>query len=102
MSRRKNVAEVSPTKFSREAEVTVDGFVITRGEMIKIRGEYGMRFKFDSLVTNTETGVQWIDCFENHRGQSGCYRSFRVDRIKRIPKRRSSAKVRRRRASTTS
>lgn len=102
MARRRDVAPVAPTKFERQFSIEVDGFPIESGEMIKIKGEYGMRFKFHSLVTNTDTGVQWIDCFENHRGQSGCYRSFRIDRIKRIPKRRTSGKVRRRRTSTTS
>jgi hypothetical protein len=102
MARRK-VEEVSlqPTKFAREGSVTVDNFEINSGDIIKIRGEYGVQFKFHSLVTNTETGVQWIDCFEVHRGQVGTYRSFRVDRIKRIPKRRSKVE-RRRRSSTAS
>lgn len=98
MSRRKaNAYQVQETKFSRETVVEVDGFDIEKGDLIKIRGEYGVRFKFDSLVTNTETGVQWIDCFEVFRGQVGCWRSFRVEKIKRIPKRRSS--VRRRKSN---
>ena len=102
MSRRRDLAVVTPTKFRRLFQIEVDGFTIESGELIKIRGEYGVRFKFHSLVTNIETGVQWIDCFENYRGQSGPYRSFRIDRVKRIPKRRTSGKVRRRRASTAS
>lgn len=102
MGRRKTEgATLQPTKFSREYSIEKDGFTIDRGDMIKIRGEYGVQFKFDSLVTNTDTGVQWIDCFEVHRGQVGTYRSFRVDRIKRIPKRRPKRDSRRK-SSTAS
>ena len=102
MPRRKiEAAKPQETKFSREFSIEIDGFTIERGELIKIRGEYGVQFKFHSFVTNTETGVQWIDCFEVHRGQVGTYRSFRLDRIKRIPKRRKKSD-RRRKPSTTS
>lgn len=102
MARRKvDSTKVQATKFSREYSIDIDGFTISRGDIIKIRGEYGVQFKFHSFVTNTETGVQWIDCFEVYRGQVGTYRSFRVDRIKRIPKRRSKV-GRRRKPSATS
>ena len=101
MPRIKNTPAAKPTKFSREYSLELDGFTINRGDIVKIRGEHGVQFKFDSLVTNTLTGVQWIDCFEVHRGQTGTYRSFRVDKIKRIPKRRKTS-VRRRKSSTAS
>ncbi len=100
MPRIKKLSDIKPTKFAREYSLEIDGFVINRGDIIKIRGEHGVQFKFDSLVTNTLTGVQWIDCFEVHRGQSGTYRSFRAEKIKRIPRRRKSE--RRRKSSTTS
>lgn len=87
MRRRKNVPP-PPTKFFRFPEITVGNFVIKKGDMIKIQDEWGMRFKFDSLVTNKETGAQWIDCFEVHKMRTGCLRSFKLDRVKRIPKRR--------------
>lgn len=70
----------------------VDGFEIIRGDIIKIAGEYGVKFKFDSLVTNMETGSKWIDCFEIHRGVSHSYRSFATDRVKRIPQRGKRSK----------
>jgi hypothetical protein len=102
MARRKvDTSVVEKTKFLKEASIIIDGFEIVRGDLIKVRGEYGIKFKFDSLVTNTETGVQWIDCFETTRGQVGCWRSFRVEKIKRIPKKRVSG-VRRRKSNTTS
>jgi hypothetical protein len=59
-----------------------------------------MRFKFDSLVTNTETGAQWVDCFEVYKMRTGVLRSFKIDRIKRIPKKRGR-RAKRTTASTT-
>jgi hypothetical protein len=89
MPRRKKVVELEPTKFFRFPEITVDGFPIEKGEIIKVKDEWGMRFKFDSFVTNTETGAQWVDCFEVHKLRTGSLRSFKLDRVKRIPKRRA-------------
>lgn len=70
--------------------VLPDGKIIVRGEIFKVSGEYGLRFKFDHLVINTNTGATWVDCFEMFRGIAGAYRSFNSDRIKRIPKKRKS------------
>ena len=86
MPRRKKI-ELPPTKFFRFPEITVDGFVIEQGEVIKVKDEWGMKFKFDCLVTNQETGAQWVDCYEMWRGRTGCLRSFRLERVKRVPKR---------------
>lgn len=86
------MAEVAPTKFSREDRVFVNGFEIVRGDLIKVSGQYGVKFKFDSLVTNTETGSQWIDCFEMYRGASCQYRSFNIENVKRIPQKGKRAK----------
>jgi hypothetical protein len=76
------------TKFSRSSEMTLDGFMIVRGDLLKVRGEHGAKFKFDSLTTNTDSGSYWVDCFEISRGQIGPLRSFKADKIKRIPKKR--------------
>ena len=91
MIKRRKV-KLAQTKFDREYSVDVNGFTIESGEIIKIQGEHGIKFKFHSLVTNTETGVKWIDCFEMHKTTAGSYRSFRLDRIKRIPTRRGRRK----------
>ena len=99
MPRRKKI-ELPPTKFFRFPEITVDGFLIEQGEIIKIQDEWGMKFKFDCLVTNQETGAQWIDCYEMWRGRTGCLRSFRLERVKRVPKR--GKRGRRKAASKTS
>jgi hypothetical protein len=90
--RKRIQAEAAPTKFLREPETSVDGFVIGQGDLFKVKGEYGSKFKFDSLVTNIETGEQWVDCFEVIRGQSGALRSFKSDRIKRIPQKGKRAR----------
>jgi hypothetical protein len=92
MNRRRQ-APVSETIFSREYEIQIDSFVISKGDIIKARGEYGTRFKFDSLVTNTLTGSQWVDCFEMQKGVATAYRSFKIDKIKRIPTKRSKKYV---------
>jgi hypothetical protein len=92
MVRARKETIVSPTKFHRELEVMIDGFVISQGDLFKVKGEYGIKFRFDSLTTNTETGAQWIDCFEFQRGQVGAFRSFKSDRIKRIPQKGKRAK----------
>lgn len=87
MRKRKSVPPPQ-TKFFRFPEITVGNFVIAKGDMIKIDGEWGMRFKFDCLVTNKETGAQWVDCYEVHKMRTGVLRSFKLDRVRRIPKRR--------------
>ena len=87
--RSRDLIEPVPTKFGHSPTyVTPDGFTISKGDLIKIRGEYGVRFRFDSVVTNLESGAEWIDCYEMFRGNAGALRSFKHDRIKRIPKKR--------------
>jgi hypothetical protein len=82
----------APTKFLRETEISIDGFTISQGDLFKVKGEYGNKFKFIGFITNLETGSQWVDCFEIVRGQVGVLRSFKSDRIKRIPQKGKRAK----------
>ena len=84
--------EPTPTKFLREPQISIDGFTISQGDLFKVKGEYGNKFKFLALITNLETGSQWVDCFEVVRGQVGALRSFKSDRIKRIPQKGKRAK----------
>ena len=83
-----------PRKYRRESpflhqyEMEIDGWTISRGDTIKIHGEYGVKFRFNALVTNPETGVQWVDCFELEKGIVRSWRAFSPDKAKRIPKRR--------------
>jgi hypothetical protein len=92
LGRKKNAAPVAPSKFTREHSMLVNGFEVVRGDIIKVSGEYGLKFKFDAVVTNTETGSVWVDCFEIFRGQSHSYRSFALDKVKRIPQKGKRAK----------
>ena len=72
-----------------------NGREIVSGEIVKISGEYGGIFRFDFLVTNEDTGVQWIDCRELHKGQIGQFRSFYLDRVKKVPTKRKKRSVNR-------
>lgn len=80
------------TKFSREYELKIGNFIIAAGDIIKIEGEHGGKFKFHSLVTNTENGLVWVDCFELHKASMGAWRSFAPERVKRIPTKRGRRK----------
>ena len=91
MGRRKKVV-LAPTKFSRVYELELGNFTIVRGDIIKIQDEHGRKFKFDSVVTNTETGATWIDCFEVFRNSASAWRSFKPEMVKRIPQRGKRAK----------
>jgi hypothetical protein len=85
---------VVETEFFREDFIVLlTGAVLSKGEVFKVIGEHGSRFKFHSFVTNTRTKSQWIDCFQIRKGVSCEYRSFRSDRIKLIPKKRGRKNV---------
>lgn len=79
-------------KFVKEDRVIIDGFEIVKGDLIKVAGQYGLKFKFDGFVTNTATGATWIDCFEVYRNTASQFRSFRLEDVKRIPQRGKRAK----------
>jgi len=93
---RKNKTKAKDTIFLRVPEITVNARVVSRGDTIKIIGEYGKKFKFHSLVTNTKTGAQWIDCFQIEKNMITSCRSFNSDRIKLIPIKRGRRNVDRR------
>lgn len=96
MGRRKAVTSPLAYLYHRVPYYTMaDGRVIEKDEIIKIKGEHGGKFKFDAHVTRTDSGIEWIDCFEL-RGSVLCgWRSFYPDRIKPMPKtrRKRSKKV---------
>lgn len=91
MGRRKNVV-IQPTHFVTEPYMEIDGFPINAGDIIKVKGEYGVKFKFVGITTNTKTGASWVDCFEIFRGAAQQFRAFKEDRIRRIPQRGKRAK----------
>ena len=78
----------------------IGNFTILQGDIIRITGEYGLKFKFDCIVTNTRNGATWADCYELDKGRDRMLRAFTIDRIKRIPVRRK--RVSRTRLSETS
>ena len=79
-------------KFSREYSAVVDGFEIVQGDIIKVKDVHGSKFKFDCVVTNTDTGATWFDCYEIINKVPSVFRSFKLERIKRIPTRGKRAK----------
>lgn len=91
MPRRRKVAAKSSI-FTTEPYMEVDGFPIHGGDIIKVKGEYGTKFKFVGVTTNTETGASWVDCHEIFRGKAQQFRAFKQDRIKRVPQRGRRAK----------
>lgn len=89
MARRKKYVDQSPFRYQREPEYTLEsGRKIERGEVIKIAGEHGSKFRFLEHVINLDNGAEWIDCFELRNGVASGWRSFRTDRIKPLPRKR--------------
>jgi hypothetical protein len=91
MRKKKNVF-VQPSNFTTTPYMEVNGFPINGGDIVKVSGEYGAKFKFVGLTTNTLTGATWVDCFEIIGTVPSVFRSFKQDRIKRIPQRGKRAK----------
>lgn len=87
MGRARKYKGIDP--FIREDSFTTsDGKTISSGDIIKIRGVWGSKFRFQNFVTNPENGMSWIDCIELERGIACGMRSFYPDRAKPIPKKR--------------
>jgi len=91
ISRKSSV--IKETKFERSYEMQIGNRILVSGEIIKINGEHGSKFKFVSLVTNKETGSSWIDCFELDKNIVSAWRSFKTDRIKLMPIKRGKHNV---------
>jgi len=89
---RKRLADVRPTHFETVPYMELDGFAINAGDIVKVKGEYGVKFKFIGVTTNTLTGSSWVDCFEIFRGKAQQFRAFKHDRVKRVPQRGRRAK----------
>jgi hypothetical protein len=91
MGRRKKVV-VAPSGLTTVPYMEVNGFPIEAGDIVKVKGEYGVKFKFVGITTNERTGSEWVDCFEIFRGKAQQFRAFKEDRIKRIPQKGKRAK----------
>ena len=89
MSRRKKINSPFAHLYYREPQYTLEsGRTIERGEVIKIHGINATKFRFVEYVRRTDTGVEWIDCYELEKGVPCGMRSFRPNRIKPLPKKR--------------
>jgi hypothetical protein len=78
-----------PTAYlDKTYQFEIGNFTIIQGDIIRITGEYGLKFQFDCIVTNTRNGSVWVDCYELDKGRVRMLRAFTIDRIKRIPVRR--------------
>lgn len=89
---RRKAAEVKESYFVTEPSLELNGFVINAGDIIKIAGQKGGKFKFIGVTTNNLTGSYWVDCFEIINGVSSVFRSFKIEQVKRIPQRRKRVK----------
>jgi hypothetical protein len=99
MGRRKKVDINDP--FIRETSfVTEEGKTVTQGDLIKIKGIWGTKFRFHQYVTNPKISRSWIDCIELEKGVGCGVRSFYPDRVKVMPKKRGK-RVKRNRSSQT-
>ena len=90
--RKRKESQIPESHIETTPYMIVDGFEINAGDIIKVQGEHGGKFKFVGLSTNKRTGSQWVDCFEIIGGISSVYRAFKANRVKRIPQRRKRAK----------
>lgn len=89
MARKKKSATTDKDPFIRqESFVTDQGRTISRGDIIKIKGVWGSKFRFLNHVTNPKNNVSWIDCIELEKGVGCGWRSFYPERVKSIPKKR--------------
>jgi hypothetical protein len=91
MAKKKN-SIVAPSNFETIPYMEIDGFAVDAGDIIRVRGEYGVKFQFIGVTTNTLTGAQWVDCFEIFRGKAQQFRAFKEDRIKRVPQKGKRAR----------
>ena len=92
MKKKKNTT-ILTSNFIKESEMTTpEGKLVSQGDIIRIHGEHGKKFKFDKFVTRADNGLTWIDCYEMQGGVIGMMRSFRVERVRVIPKRKKRLK----------
>jgi hypothetical protein len=86
MGRKKKVVSPLEHLYNRTPEYTLEsGRTVSEGEVIKIDGVWGTKFKFKEHVIRTDNGKQWIDCYELEKGVNCGLRSFYPERIKPMP-----------------
>ena len=90
MNKKKKTEIFDDEKYTKIPIMPVVGGIIECGDIVKIKGERGSLFKFVSLTQNNNNGLKWVDCIQYEKGIAKAIRSFDIDRIKRIPKRRKN------------
>lgn len=78
---KKSVLDVNPS-------FTIGNREIVEGDIVKVHGEHGLKFRVIGLTTNINTGVQWVDCYELSKGVPAQTRAFYLDRIRPLPRKR--------------
>ena len=87
MQRRKRF-KPSKSRLDLKPSFSIGNREIVAGEIVKVHGEHGLKFKVIGLVTNTSTGVQWVDVYELSKGVPAQTRAFYLERIRPIPRKR--------------
>lgn len=100
MGRRKKV-QINDPFIREDSFVMEDGKTVSKGDIIKVKGIWGTKFKFHQFVTNPKINVSWIDCFQLEKGVGCGMRSFYPERVKTVPKKRGK-RVKRNRSGQTS
>jgi hypothetical protein len=86
MGRKKRVVSPLEHLYDRTSEYTLEsGRTVSEGEIIKISGVWGTKFKFKEYVVRTDNGKEWIDCYELEKGVRCGLRSFYPEKIKPMP-----------------
>jgi hypothetical protein len=95
MARKKKVVSPFSHLYCYEQTYTTsEGRLIESGEIIKIRGIWGVKFKFVRHVQRTDDNTkEWIDCYELEKGVTCGLRSFYPERIKPLSKKRNKKKT---------
>lgn len=85
---RKKKIEIKDPFIREDFFVTEDGKTINKEDIIRVKGVWGVKFKFLNYVTNPKNDVSWIDCLQLEKGIACGTRSFYPDRVKFMPKKR--------------
>ncbi len=80
--RRKRVHPSIVHNWTKSDTYVLNKRTVSKDDIIRIDGQQGQRFMFYQHVVNNDTGVEWIDCHEIHKGAVGMWRSFRPEQIR--------------------
>jgi hypothetical protein len=94
MARRKKIVSDFDHLYQRVPYYDVDDKRrIESGEIVKVKGVWGTKFRFMQHTKRLDNGNEWIDLVMLERGVGCGQRSFYPDRIKPLPKKRRKKKA---------